>query len=154
MVFGSGERTRLACWRMRPRIRELCRFHFFKSAAILSESQLQRLAHPPSAFLLPTLFPAQLPNPPRFETRSLPALSRSYPRHLPSMSLIPFARFGRDDVGIGYVGNHHEVTIQRFNDSTFQRSVACAVSAQNEMNFGFTPLRTADTTTVFVLPNS
>jgi len=37
---------------MRPRIRELCRFHFFKSAAILSESQLQRLALPPSAFLL------------------------------------------------------------------------------------------------------
>ncbi len=40
-IFGSGERTacppvcgRLACWRMRPRVRELCRFHFFKSAAI------------------------------------------------------------------------------------------------------------------------
>jgi hypothetical protein len=52
------------------------------------------------------------------------------------MSLIPFARFGRDDVGIGYVRNYHEVTIQRFNDSTFQRSVACAVSPQNEMNLG------------------
>ena len=151
MVFGSGERTRLACWRMRPRIRELCRFHFFKSAAILSESQLQRLAHPPAAFLLPTFFPAQLPNPPRFETRSLPALSRSYPRHLPSWSLIQFARFGRDDFGVGYVRNHHEVTIQRFNDSTL---CVRAVSAQNEMNFGFTPLRTVDTTTVFVLPNS
>ena len=34
------------------------------------------------------------------------------------------------------------------------QAVACAVPAQNEMNFGFTPLRTADTTTVFVLPNS
>jgi len=29
-------------------------------------------------------------------------------------------------------------------------AVACAVSAQNEMNFGFTPLRTADTTALFL----
>jgi hypothetical protein len=28
-----------------------------------------------------------------FETRSLPVLTRSYPRRLPSMSLIPFAPF-------------------------------------------------------------
>jgi hypothetical protein len=33
-------------------------------------------------------------------------------------------------------------------------AVACAVSAQNEMNFRVPPLRTADTTTVLVLPNS
>jgi hypothetical protein len=29
-------------------------------------------------------------------------------------------------------------------------TVACAVSAQNEMNFGFAPLRTADTTALFL----
>jgi hypothetical protein len=149
MVFGSGERTRLACWRMRPRIRELCRFHFFKSAAILSESQLQRLALPPSAFLLS--FPRSFQILHDLTLLRCPRSLAPPPRHLPSRSLIQFARFGRDDFGVGYVRNHHEVTIQRFNDSTL---CVRAVSAQNEMNFGFTPLRTADTTAVFVLPNS
>jgi len=34
IMRASGERTRLACWRMCPRVRELCRFHFFRSLAI------------------------------------------------------------------------------------------------------------------------
>jgi hypothetical protein len=33
---------------------------------------------------------------------------------------------------------------------TALRVVLCAVSAQNEMNFGFTSLRTADTTALFL----
>ncbi len=40
----------------------------------------------------------------RFETRSLPRSLAPTLVTLPSMSLIPFAPFGGDDVGIGEIG--------------------------------------------------